>query len=115
MPWSKESRHVRGYGADWVKIRKLVMRRDMGLCQVCKRDGRTTMATQVDHITSKAEAKRLRWSDARTDHPNNCQAICTPCHKAKTTEETGRTYRPKVEIGLDGWPVENAPSPTGKR
>lgn len=105
MPWSKESRQSRGYGAQWEKVRAKVMGRDGGLCQVCKRAGRLRAATQVDHITSKAKARALGWSQAKTDHPDNLQAICTPCHDQKTTEETGRTYRPKVETGLDGWPV----------
>jgi 5-methylcytosine-specific restriction protein A len=106
MPWSKESRQSRGYGPEWDRLRAKVLERDKELCQPCARAGRTTMATEVDHITPKAKAARLGWSDARTNHPDNCQAICSPCHKRKTTEETGRTYRPKVAIGLDGWPVE---------
>lgn len=106
MPWSNESRQSRGYGSEWVKIRKLVMARDKGLCQPCLRDCRVTMATQVDHIVSKAEAKRKRWTETQVNDLTNLQAICKPCHDKKTTEETGRTYRPKIETGLDGWPVE---------
>ncbi len=104
MPWSKESRQSRGYGSQWVKIRKLVMARDKGLCQPCAKESRVTRATQVDHVVSKAEAVRRRWTQAQVDDPANLQAICTPCHDRKTTEENGGTYRPKVEIGLDGWP-----------
>src|ERR1044072_1467222 len=115
MAWSKERRQSRRYGAAWEKIRKQVMERDKGLCQVCLATGRPTIATQVDHITSKAKAKRLAWSDARTDSLANLQAICTPCHDRKTTEETGRTYQPKVEIGVDGWPVKNAHAKVEKR
>lgn len=106
MPWSNESRHSRGYGAEWEKLRARVMARDKRLCQPCHRNGRVTMATQVDHIVSKAEAKRMRWTETQVNDPANLQAICKPCHDKKTTEETGRTYRPKVETGLDGWPVE---------
>lgn len=109
MPWSKESRQSRGYGAQWEKVRKLVMERDKGLCQVCLAKSRVAVATQVDHKTPKAKAKRMGWSQARTDHPTNLQAICTTCHDEKTATETGRTYRPKVEIGLDGWPVDSVP------
>lgn len=107
MAWSKESRQSRGYGADWEKVRKLVMERDKGLCQVCLGKNRVAVARAVDHVTPKAEAKRLRWSQARTDHPNNLQAICDPCHDEKSAVETGRAYRPKVEIGEDGWPIES--------
>lgn len=106
MAWSKESRHSRGYGSEWTKLRTKIMERDKGLCQVCFRKGQITLAKEVDHITSKAEAKRLMWGAARIDHPLNLQAICPNCHKAKTAEENGQTYRPKVEIGEDGWPIE---------
>lgn len=112
MPWSKESRQSRGYGAEWEKVRKLVMERDKGLCQPSLRKGRVVQATQVDHIVSKAEAKRRGWNQSRTDHPSNLQAISKLEHDRKTTEETGRTYRPKVGIGEDGWPIESVS--TGK-
>lgn len=29
----------RGYGAEWRKVRNLVIKRDKGLCQTCKREG----------------------------------------------------------------------------
>lgn len=109
MAWSKESRHSRGYGNEWTKLRTKIMERDKGLCQVCFRKGQITLAKEVDHITSKAEAKRLRWSQAKVDHPSNLQAICQPHHLQKTAEENGQTYRPKVEIGEDGWPIEPQP------
>lgn len=106
MVWSTESRHTRGYGSEWDKIRKLVIARDKGLCQPCLRAGRVTASRAVDHITPKAQAEKLRWTQAKTDHPDNLQCICQPCHDAKTAKENGQTYRPKVQIGEDGWPVE---------
>lgn len=108
MAWSKESRQSRGYGAAWDRIRKVVMARDFGLCQPCRRRGLVTIATAVDHIISKAKAKTLRWSQARTDAESNLQAICQPCHDAKTEEEQGKVKRLKTVPGADGWP-EPAP------
>lgn len=105
MAWSKESRHSRGYGAEWDKIRKAVIKRDCGMCQECKRQGRVTMGREVDHITNKAKAKAMGWTDDQIDALTNLQLLCSPCHKAKTAKDEGRTYRPKVRIGLDGWPV----------
>lgn len=71
------------------------MARDCGLCQVCMRKGLVTLATQVDHIKPKAKGG--------TDDEANCQAICTPCHAAKTLTDEGK--RPKLVIGADGWPL----------
>jgi 5-methylcytosine-specific restriction protein A len=79
----------------------------MGLCQPCKKIGRVTKFYAVDHIVSRALAKRLGWSEARTESPENCQCICDPCHKTKTEEEQGKKKNPpKQKIGADGWPIE---------
>ena len=83
-PWRHAgSRHERGYGSKWVKTRALVMQRDMHLCQPCLTNGRPTPATQVDHITNKAQGG--------TDDMSNLQAICDDCHLAKSANDQGRT------------------------
>ena len=105
MAWSKESRQSRGYGAAWDRIRKVVLKRDFGLCQPCRKRGLVTIATAVDHIVSKAKAAAMRWSQTRIDAEDNLQAICTACHEAKTEEEQGKTKRVKTAAGPDGWPV----------
>jgi len=115
MAWSKESRQSRGYGHEWEKVRKLVIERAKGLCEKCILQNRITPGRDVDHKTPKAEAAKLRWSQAKTDHPSNLWLLCEPCHKEKTARDNGQTYRPKVEIGLDGWPVENVPTKSGNR
>lgn len=96
MAWSRTSRHARGYGAAWDKLRVFVLRRDKGLCQPCLKRGRTELATEVDHIIPKAKGG--------TDDEANCQAICRACHADKTTLESGG--RPRATIGADGWPVQ---------
>lgn len=103
MVWGTASRQSRGYGAAWDKIRKRILQRDCGICQPCKREGRLTLGNQVDHITSKAKARRLGWSQSQMDADSNLQCICEPCHKDKTQRERG--HEPKPEIGKDGWPV----------
>ena len=95
MAWSKESRHARGYGWQWVKLRDRIMRRDMHLCQSCNAKGRATPATEVHHIKAKA--------DGGTDDPSNLTAICRECHEAATREQTGR--REIRRVGLDGYPL----------
>lgn len=106
MAWSKESRQSRGYGAQWEKIRKLVIDRAKGLCEECQRHKRVAIGRDVDHVVGKAKAARLGWSQEQVDNLQNLQLLCPLCHTKKTTEESGRTYRPKVEIGLDGWPID---------
>ena len=76
------SRHQRGYGTAWDKQRERILRRDNGLCQVCLARGLYSTATEVDHIINKASGG--------TDADGNLQAICKPCHQAKTAMEKGQ-------------------------
>ena len=96
MAWSKVSRHLRGYGSEWSKLRLQILERDSYLCQTCMRANRVTPANTVDHIKPKAQKG--------TDDPINLESICDPCHKVKTAKETGKTIKIKTETGLDGWP-----------
>jgi 5-methylcytosine-specific restriction protein A len=73
-------RHERGYGWAWEKLRKRILERDSYLCQVCRRLGQVTPASQVDHIQAKAHGG--------TDDLENLQGICLSCHKNKTTKES---------------------------
>jgi 5-methylcytosine-specific restriction enzyme A len=98
----RRSRHERGYGSDWDKLRKQAMDRDFWLCQPCKRKGRLTPATECDHITPKSQGGK--------DVLSNLQAICTDCHRAKTAKEAaeaqGHTLMTVRRVGLDGYPIE---------
>lgn len=96
MPWPTTSRHKRGYGTAWNKLRFRILARDKHLCQPCMRKGRVRPASHVDHIIAKAKGG--------TDDEGNLQAICTACHKDKTTVENGGRVKPK--IGADGWPLD---------
>lgn len=81
---SRGTRHQRGYGSAWDALRKVVLQRDVGLCQPCRDAGRVTLATMVDHIKPRAEGG--------TDDIDNLQAICRECHATKTDVEKNR-YR----------------------
>jgi len=92
------SRHERGYGSAWVKLRATVLQRDMFLCQPCLRVGRPTPAREVDHIKPKAQDGE--------DDPDNLQAICKPCHGEKTRRENiERAGKPLPRYDAAGWPV----------
>jgi 5-methylcytosine-specific restriction protein A len=95
--WSRASRHERGYGSQWDKLRLAVLQRDMYLCccDECAKLGRIRPATEVDHYIPKAKLG--------TDSLDNLRAINAKCHKAKTDRENGRTPR-KTAFGPDGWP-----------
>lgn len=98
--WSSESRHARGYGSEWDRIRKVILARDHYICQCpdCKGgELRVRVANQVDHILPKA--------NGGTDDPSNLRAVNFECHAKLTLEQRG--YKPKPSIGLDGWPIAN--------
>lgn len=78
-------RHARGYGKQWDRIRAVVLKRDLYLCQVCANYGRVKPAKQVDHIVPKAQGG--------TDGFDNLQAICIQCHRVKTAEESNKPER----------------------
>lgn len=95
MAWSTESRHARGYGTRWTKLREARLRIDSYLCVPCSKERRTTPATEVDHVQPKAKGG--------TDDMDNLQSICSECHKAKTARDEGRQRR--RETGADGYPT----------
>lgn len=85
------SRHERGYGTKWDKIRERILKRDAGLCQECLRQGKVTpvghkpFTAYVDHIINKAEGG--------TDDDENLQTLCRRCHQIKTDGEKNRRGR----------------------
>lgn len=97
MAWSSESRHVRGYGNDWVKLRLRILARDCYLCQCeeCAKLPVPKVATQVDHIKPKAQGG--------TDDEANLRAVNKDCHQRITIEQQGK--RVKRGVGVDGWPL----------
>lgn len=97
MPWPTTSRHARGYGKDWTRLRQQAMTRDRRLCQPCLHAGRVTPATEVDHIVPKAKGG--------TDEMGNLQAICGPCHVEKGLRDEGK--RVKQRISVEGWPEQD--------
>lgn len=92
--WRKQaSADERGYGWQWKQVRARVMARDCGLCQPCSRAGFVRLAGEVDHIVGKDRWRIERGSVQGCDDESNLQAICSPCHKAKTgAERLGGTW-----------------------
>ncbi len=67
----------RGYGARWRKLRGMILARD----PFCQAPGCHEWSTEVDHIKSR--------ENGGTDHPDNLQGLCKPCHSRKTAIEDG--------------------------
>jgi 5-methylcytosine-specific restriction protein A len=79
----RDSAARRGYdNTHWRPKRDAQLRREP-LCGHCRDNtGQLTPATQVDHIIPKAQGG--------TDHPENLQSLCAPCHSRKTQQERQR-------------------------
>lgn len=106
--WSdgdRASRHERGYGTAWDKLRLQILQRDCYICRCseCQPAGKTfptriRPATEVDHVIPKAKGG--------TDDPGNLAAINADCHRRKTLRDRGAQPKPKPRIAPDGWPIE---------
>lgn len=93
--WGNLSRHARGYGSKWVKLRARILERDQYLCVPCRARGIIASATSVDHIKPKAKGG--------TDDPSNLRSLCGDCRKAKDAEDRGA--KPAMRFDADGWPI----------
>jgi len=69
--------YLRGYDATWRKARALFLAQHP-LCEECRKEGRLTPATVVDHIIPHRGDRTLFW-DKR-----NWQPLCKDCHDRKT-------------------------------
>lgn len=63
------------YAGRWKTIRKQILERDRGICQI-QAPGCTITATQVDHILPVA--KGGPWH-----HPGNLRAACARCNNGR--------------------------------
>ena len=71
-----------GYGRKWRDQRARKLRRNP-LCEICEKEGRTTLATMVDHIIPVSEGGGMYDMD-------NLQSLCRLCHARKTAEDIKR-------------------------
>ncbi len=75
--YQRESANSRGYTSKWRKLSKLYLNKHP-LCVECKRKGKLTPATVVDHIIPHRGNEELMWSES------NWQSLCKKCHDRKT-------------------------------
>ena len=81
-------------GAAWQRLRASVLA-DEPLCRMCWQMGRTTAATDVDHMHGSDDNRR-----------ESLQPLCHSCHSRKTQRDMGRN----VSMGCDtnGMPLDPA-------
>jgi 5-methylcytosine-specific restriction protein A len=80
---TRKSSTERGYGSAWRKARDTFLA-DFPFCAICHREGRVTMATEVDHVVPAKGDPELFWDES------NWQSLCKTCHSTKTAIEDGR-------------------------
>ncbi|MCA8984505.1 MAG: HNH endonuclease [Planctomycetaceae bacterium] len=74
----------RGYDARWRKYRAAFLATPANaLCRECRKRGRITPATVVDHIVPHLGDAVVFWD------PGNHQPLCHSCHSRKTVREDG--------------------------
>jgi 5-methylcytosine-specific restriction protein A len=97
VSWARTSRHERGYGARWTRLRVVVLKRDGYLCRCpgCIRSHRLRPATEVHHVIAKA--------DGGDDSTNNLIAINEQCHRKLTAEQQG--HKPKARYNAFGYRI----------
>lgn len=66
--------------SDWGKLRRIVLRRDNGLCVLCGAPG-----TSVDHVLPRSQGGSHSLA--------NLRLLCEPCHKRKSDEEKNHRWR----------------------
>jgi|SRR4051812_44300697 5-methylcytosine-specific restriction protein A len=94
MAWPRTSRHERGYGREWTKLRERVAQRDGHLCQACARNGRVVVGNECHHIVPKARGG--------SDDEANLEMLCHACHVQADAAATGRTLLKQGRVALDG-------------
>lgn len=95
----RASAHQRGYDARWRRAR-LAYLAAHPLCVMCRRLGRTTAATVVDHSVPHKGDDRLFWDQA------NWQSLCAPHHdRHKQSQERTGIVR---GADIDGTPIDPA-------
>lgn len=82
----------RGYNRAWQATR-LAFLREHPFCVVCEAIGRLVPAAEVDHIIAHKGDDVLMWDIG------NLQALCRPCHSAKTAREDGGFGRKRKDGG----------------
>lgn len=80
-------------GAAWRKLRAMVLSEEP-TCEQCEREGRITLATDVDH----------RDNNPSNNERSNLSSLCHPHHSMKTMADMGHTV--KYGCDVNGMPLD---------
>lgn len=75
--------------ARWRKLRVVIIKRDYGLCQECKRRGVISKGSIVHHKVEARDDLSLFWNE------NNLELVCTACHNKEHPERSGGSKKVK--------------------
>ena len=91
------SSSAKGYGYRWQQARLEYLKRNP-LCVECRKQGRITQATVVDHIVPHKGDRTLFW------RRSNWQPLCASCHSShkQRVESSGKV----VGCDVDGVPLD---------
>ncbi|MBL1224800.1 HNH endonuclease [Enterococcus sp. BWR-S5] len=78
----------------WRKIRLVIIARDFGLCQECKRRGIITKGTIVHHKVEARDDITMFWNE------NNLELACVACHNKEHPERSGGTKKAKTKANV---------------
>lgn len=67
----------------WRKLRQVVITRDYGVCQECKRRNLVARGVVVHHIIEAREDISKFWDE------NNLELVCLACHNKDHPERSG--------------------------
>lgn len=73
----------------WKRLRKVILARDFGLCQECRRRGAITKGNIVHHKVEAREDLSLFWSES------NLETVCVACHNRDHPERSGGKKKPR--------------------
>ena len=91
LPWR------RWYGLKAWRVRKREQLRIEPTCRYCRAQGKSRIATDVDHVIPHRGDWGLFWRGA-------LQSLCKPCHSGAKQREERRGFNDQV--GIDGWPID---------
>ena len=86
-PEAIRSANSRGYNSAWRKASRQFLLTHP-LCEECRKNGKYTKATVVDHVVPHRGDQKLFWDRS------NWRPLCKRCHDRKTgREDSTPTYR----------------------